>query len=185
MNASLPSRDTAFAFSCTLNVKSLTHSCQRVVFIVTEVHMYTERAASNEDNSGSESGEPFSLEDILDAVTFEDEPLRMTATTTQDPTDGLPELAMVDNESVLSEDVQVTEDVRSRPCEFIPPPPPDEPPPPEDYPPEGVSTQYADKGTVVGGDNASLAPASLKNSPVASKCFHFVCMVLACCGRSR
>lgn len=146
-----------------------------------------ERGADDEeeDKSESESGEPFCLEDILDAVTFEDEPLRMTTTTkttttttTQDPEDGLPEdpeMAMMETESVISEDVQLTEDVRSRPCEFIPPPPPDEPPP--DYPlGDGVSAQYADKGTVVGEDNASLAPASLKNSPVASKCLSSRCL---------
>lgn len=102
----------------------------------TEVCTNPERGADDEeeDKSESESGEPFCLEDILDAVTFEDEPLRMTTTTkttttttTQDPEDGLPEdpeMAMMETESVISEDVQLTEDVRSRPCEFIPPPPP-------------------------------------------------------------
>lgn len=148
---------------------------------------HPERGAEEEeeDKSESESGEPFCLEDILDAVTFEDEPLRTTTTTkttttttTQDPEDGLPEdpeMAMMETESVISEDVQLMEDVRSRPCEFIPPPPPDEPPP--DYPPDGgVSAQYADKSTVVGEDNASLAPASLKNSPVASKCLSSRCL---------
>jgi hypothetical protein len=84
-------------------------------------------------------------------------------------------LAMVDSASITSEDVQVTEDVRSRPCEFIAPPPPVEPPP--DYEDE-AGRLFVDKGTELGEDNTSLAPASLKSSPVLSEycpacIFHF------------
>ncbi|XP_070211400.1 protein cordon-bleu-like isoform X1 [Littorina saxatilis] len=140
-----------------------------------EVHMDTERAPSSheDEDDNSEAGEAFNLNDILDAVNFEDEPLRTSTTSrTQELGEDLSEndkMAMMETASVLSEDVEVLDDVRSRPCEFIAPPPPVEPPP-EECPPADLrgTTMYVDRGTVVGDDNVSLAPASLKNSPVAT-----------------
>ncbi|KAL8624091.1 hypothetical protein ACOMHN_036094 [Nucella lapillus] len=121
----------------------------------------------------SEYNEAFDLDAILNSVVFDEEPRRAsyihttTASTTKE--DGEREMMMVETASVVSEEVEVLDDVRSRPCEFIPPPPPDEPPP-EDYSPrESGPLRFADKSTVVGEDNVSLAPASLKNSPVATQ----------------
>lgn len=78
---------------------------------------------------------------------------------------------MMESASVVSENVQPDENFKTRPCEFVPPPPPNEPPPADVYPATDYSMSerctFVDKGTVVGDDNISLAPASLKSSPVA------------------
>ncbi|KAK7499370.1 hypothetical protein BaRGS_00009345, partial [Batillaria attramentaria] len=124
----------------------------------------------------SESGEAFNLDDILEGVVFDEEPLRTSASTRpkhepdNQEDDAEDNMVMMETASVLSEDVQIVDDIKSRPCEFIPPPPPDEPPPDECPPVRGSMGEelhFVDKGTVVGDDNTSLAPASLKNSPVA------------------
>lgn len=93
---------------------------------------------------------------------------------------------MVERLSLYSEDLESVEQPKSlRPCEFVPPPPPSEPPP-EDSSEDGSPREKVDKETVVNEDNTSLAPASLKNSPVSGKCLrcrlwvflHFSCAVL-------
>ena len=131
-----------------------------------------ENQPSAEELSDADSGEAFNLDDILDGVVFDEEPRREVIKISrpeleeEETDDG--DMAMVETSSVVSEDVQVMEDLKSRPCEFIPPPPPDEPPP-DNYSPRGSTPRYADKGTVVGEDNSSLAPASLMSSPVSSE----------------
>ncbi|PVD31148.1 hypothetical protein C0Q70_10426 [Pomacea canaliculata] len=116
-----------------------------------------------------EAEEPFSLEDILEGVDLDDEsPFKVIDEPDEqwDDDEQEKQFMMVETASVLSEDVEVPEDFRLRPCAFNPPPPPLEPPP--DYSPL-ESRKFADKSTVVGEDNASLAPLSLKSSPVAPR----------------
>nr|KAG5708324.1 hypothetical protein BaRGS_034355 [Batillaria attramentaria] len=133
-------------------------------------------AEPKDQEEESESGEAFNLDDILEGVVFDEEPLRTSASTRpkhepdNQEDDAEDNMVMMETASVLSEDVQIVDDIKSRPCEFIPPPPPDEPPPDECPPVRGSMGEelhFVDKGTVVGDDNTSLAPASLKNSPVA------------------
>lgn len=122
-----------------------------------------------------EAEEPFSLEDILEGVDLDDEsPFKVIDEPDEqwDDDEQEKQFMMVETASVLSEDVEVPEDFRLRPCAFNPPPPPLEPPP--DYSPL-ESRKFADKSTVVGEDNASLAPLSLKSSPVARKYYVFCC----------
>lgn len=124
-----------------------------------------------------EAEEPFSLEDILEGVDLDDEsPFKVIDEPDEqwDDDEQEKQFMMVETASVLSEDVEVPEDFRLRPCAFNPPPPPLEPPP--DYSPL-ESRKFADKSTVVGEDNASLAPLSLKSSPVARKYYVFVATV--------
>ncbi|XP_076437521.1 uncharacterized protein LOC143276742 isoform X3 [Babylonia areolata] len=133
-------------------------------------------ATTTTTTTDSDSKEAFDLDDILNSVVFDEEPRRASTINIHNIPNGdedseRSEMMMMETASVVSEGVE--EEVvgvvgrSSRPCEFIPPPPPVEPPP-EEYTPRGSELRrYADKGTVVGEDNVSLAPASLRNSPVA------------------
>ncbi|XP_055959147.1 cordon-bleu protein-like 1 isoform X2 [Patella vulgata] len=72
---------------------------------------------------------------------------------------------MTERASLCSEDIDnilIVQPKPLRPCSFVAPPPPLEPPP--DMSPE---KEYVDKGVVVNEDNSSLAPGSLKGSPVS------------------
>ncbi|RUS87027.1 hypothetical protein EGW08_005180 [Elysia chlorotica] len=129
---------------------------------------------SDSDDGADYTNTGFDINDILEGVTFDDDPvpidLRMVGSRDTD-------MVMEETDSIISETVDQVETSRNeRPCAFIPPPPPDEPPPPEVEPVDSIASLtrkadpvLVDKGTGVNEDNASLAPSSAKSSPGADR----------------